>query len=138
MRVLVVEDDSYIRQLTIQVLEDEGYAVMAARNGAEALEAVRSTAPELILLDLMMPVLDGVAFLEKCRQLPGCRDVPIVVMSAAGMRGRYARLDVEAWIDKPFDLDVLIGVVGQTLQRGPLRVTEDVRASESNGAEQRH
>ena len=80
--VLVVDDDRAIRELLRAVLQKNGWSVREASDGAEALDAVQSAVPALILLDLTMPVMDGFAFLHRLRDLPGCLDIPVVVLSA--------------------------------------------------------
>lgn len=80
--VLVVEDHADLREMLTVLLESEGYTVQAARNGAEALEALAELRPDVILLDLMMPVMDGFEFLEEVEQRQGLEDVPIVVLTA--------------------------------------------------------
>src|SRR4051794_12204641 len=82
-QILVVEDDDAIRGLVSDVLRDDGYQVREATNGIEALEQLRSGRPDLIVLDLMMPVMDGWAFVEECRNNQYCQGVPIVVTSAS-------------------------------------------------------
>src|SRR5216683_1405811 len=82
-QILVVEDDAAIRGLVSDVLRDDGYDVREATNGVEALEQLRYERPDLIVLDLMMPVMDGWAFVEECRRKRVCGDVPIVVTSAS-------------------------------------------------------
>jgi PAS domain S-box-containing protein len=80
--VLVVDDDRDTRALLRAVLEKNDWIVREACDGADALEAVRHAPPALILLDLTMPVMDGFAFLHRLRELPGCGDIPVVVLSA--------------------------------------------------------
>src|SRR5258708_19692733 len=80
-QILVVEDDDAIRGLVSEVLREDGYDVREATNGVEALDRLREERPDLIVLDLMMPVMDGGAFVEECRRKPCCADVPIVVTS---------------------------------------------------------
>jgi CheY-like chemotaxis protein len=113
--VLVVDDDPVIRSTVAEVLRDEGYSVQEAGDGAQALEVVRGARPDAIVLDLMMPVLDGWAFVDRCRGVPGFGDVPIVVMSAThGLHESAERLHamgVRAVVAKPFDLDALIAIV---------------------------
>src|SRR2546423_15401325 len=82
-RLRVVEDDAAIRSVVAELLEDEGYVVDTAGDGAQALQRARDAPPAAILLDLMMPVLDGWGFVEACRQQGICLGVPVVVMSAA-------------------------------------------------------
>src|SRR5207249_1817499 len=67
-RVLVVEDEAAIRGALIEALADEGYDTVAAANGAIALDVVREAPPDVIILDLMMPVMDGWQFLSRCRE----------------------------------------------------------------------
>jgi CheY-like chemotaxis protein len=114
-RVLVVDDDPVIRSTVAELLTDEGYRVQQAGDGAEALEIIRVAAPDAIVLDLMMPVLDGWAFVDHCRGEPGCADVPIVVMSATHALHETAQrlhaMGVRAVLAKPFDVDALIAIV---------------------------
>ena len=80
--VLVVDDDADMRHRLRTVLERDGWSVREARNGCEALDQVRHGVPRLVLLDLTMPVMDGFSFLDRLRGLPGCAEVPVVVLSA--------------------------------------------------------
>jgi two-component system response regulator len=113
--ILVVEDDDAIRNLVTEVLEDGGYAVRGATNGAEALEQLRQSRPDLIVLDLMMPVMDGWTFVEQCRRMQFCGDVPIVVTSASHDLPRTAErlrsMGVRTCLAKPFDVDGLLALV---------------------------
>lgn len=111
-RILVVDDDPSIRSLVAEVLEDEGFTVDLASNGAEALALLEGSLPSVIVTDLMMPVMDGWEFVRTCRQDTGLSGVPIVVMSAAhGLPDHAKHLGVRACLAKPFDLDVLVGAV---------------------------
>ena len=80
--VLVVDDDPDMRDRLRAVLERNGWAVREAANGCEALDQVKHGVPRLVLLDLTMPVMDGFSFLDRLRVLPGCAEVPVVVLSA--------------------------------------------------------
>ncbi|WP_342111371.1 hybrid sensor histidine kinase/response regulator [Methylobacterium sp. SI9] len=91
--VLVVDDDADMRHRLRTVLERDGWSVREAGNGQEALDQVRHGAPRLVLLDLTMPVMDGFSFLDRLRVLPGCAEVPVVVLSARDVtRAERARL----------------------------------------------
>src|SRR5258708_34601943 len=79
--VLVVDDDPAIRGLVADALRGEGYVVDLAAHGREALDAMRASRPVTIILDLMMPVMDGFSFLEACQKEQLCADVPTVVIS---------------------------------------------------------
>ncbi|MDP8923781.1 MAG: response regulator [Chloroflexota bacterium] len=113
--VLVVDDDPDVRSMVSLVLADEGYGVVEAGNGRDALEAVRRAAPDTILLDLQMPVMDGWAFVRECRADRRCDGVPIVVMSAGQRVGEAVKLGASDFLAKPFDLDVLLSKVASVL-----------------------
>jgi two-component system response regulator MprA len=116
--VLVVDDDDTIRGAVAEALELEGYAVATATNGAEALEQVRAGRPDAVVLDLMMPVMDGWAFLDACRREELCDGTPVLVMSAyRALPETASQLGARACIAKPFDLDVLLGAVERLLRR---------------------
>ncbi|WP_298951480.1 MHYT domain-containing protein [uncultured Methylobacterium sp.] len=95
--VLVVDDDADMRHRLRTVLERNGWSVREAGNGCEALDQVRHGVPRLVLLDLTMPVMDGFSFLDQLRVLPGCAEVPVVVLSArsitAAERDRLSEAD---------------------------------------------
>jgi CheY-like chemotaxis protein len=108
-RVLVVDDDTVLRDLLAEALTDDGYDVCTASNGADAFDYVQQERRQLdlVLLDLMMPIMDGRAFLHECRNLDWWSDVPVVVLSAAyRMQSSAAELgaNVRATLAKPFDL----------------------------------
>jgi CheY-like chemotaxis protein len=114
-QILVVEDDAAIRGLVTEVLRDDGYEVSEAANGAEALEYVGDHRPDLIVLDLMMPVMDGWTFVEECRRTNACTEVPIVVTSASHdlphTAERLRSFGVRTCLAKPFDVDGLLALV---------------------------
>jgi CheY-like chemotaxis protein len=114
-RILVVEDDDAIRGLLSEVLRDDGYQVREATNGVEALATVRESPPDLIVLDLMMPVMNGWTFLEECRRSDSCADIPVVVTSASHDLPRTAdklrTMGVRTCLTKPFDVDGLLALV---------------------------
>jgi CheY-like chemotaxis protein len=117
-RVLVVDDDDAIRLTVADALQDEGYQVITATNGQEALAQVESGPPDAIVLDLMMPIMDGWGFLEACRTRELCQGIPVLVMSAYRRLTETAPdLKVRACIAKPFELDVLLGAVERLLQQ---------------------
>jgi CheY-like chemotaxis protein len=109
--VLVVDDDPDILDAICDILEAEGYGVSRARHGLEALEQVDSSRPDVILLDLMMPVMDGVAFSQALRQRPRVSDIPIVVISADGNPQRATAVGAVGYLAKPFDIDALLAQV---------------------------
>jgi two-component system response regulator MprA len=112
--VLVVDDDPAIRGLLSDALRDEGFLVDLAAHGREALEAMRARRPSTVVLDLMMPVMDGFTFMQACHLEQLCDDVPIVVISAVHEAiQRLHEVPVHACLAKPFDLDELIRTVGR-------------------------
>ena len=114
--ILVIEDDDSIRDLVTDILQSVGYRVERAADGLQALVKVSVRRPDIIVLDLMMPVMDGWTFLEHFRKNPECSATPVVVTSAYTTLGKTAReLHVEAFLAKPFDMDALVGVVERLL-----------------------
>jgi two-component system response regulator MprA len=112
--VLVVDDDPAIRGLVGDALRSEGYLVDLAAHGREALEAMRARKPSTVVLDLMMPVMDGFSFIEACHLEQLCDGVHIVVISAVhDALQRISEMPITACIAKPFDLDDLVRTVGQ-------------------------
>ena len=116
--VLVVDDDPAIRGLVADALRDEGYTVDLAAHGREALEAMRARRPATVVLDLMMPIMDGFTFMEACHNEQLCDEVPIVVISAVhDAIERIQDVPMHACIAKPFDLDELIRTVSRLARR---------------------
>jgi CheY-like chemotaxis protein len=99
----VVEDDPGTRELLQRVLENEGWNVAAAENGRVALEEVRRRRPSLILLDLMMPVMDGCQFATELRKAPEWRGIPVIVLTAKDLSAEERRMlngDVQGVLTK--------------------------------------
>lgn len=119
--VLIVDDDTGIRDLLEGLLEEEGYNVATARNGREALEVLRKRAdlgPHVILLDLMMPVMDGYAVMETLAANPQLRDSHALVVMSAAQRLQEGHLDLaDALLPKPFAIDDVLEVVSQWTHR---------------------
>jgi CheY-like chemotaxis protein len=110
--VLVVDDDSGLRGMVATALEITGYTVRQAGHGLEALEALQRETPCVILLDLMMPVMDGWTFRQQQLAHPSFATIPVVVMSAHHRAQQAARdLGATAYVVKPFDLDSLLHIV---------------------------
>jgi CheY-like chemotaxis protein len=123
-RILLVEDDSSLRDTLADVLSDEGFEVAAAANGREALDKLAASHPDLILLDLVMPVMDGWAFREEQRKIPDLASIPTVVLSATSpidAPGLQA-LDAEAVLSKPVRMERLIGALRALLQEPPSKL----------------
>ena len=117
-RVLVIDDDEHILALLAEVLTAEGYEVMGAMDGAAAVGAIRHQRPDVILLDLMMPVIDGWSFLDLYRQLPGPH-APVIVITAASREARNAvSHSVGDVLPKPFSVDKVLSLVHRYTGRG--------------------
>jgi CheY-like chemotaxis protein len=109
--VLIVDDDQTLRDMLRDLLEDAGYRTATASDGAAGLDALCRAAPDLVLLDVAMPIMDGLAFLRR-RSEKACREaVPVVVMSAQQRESEALKLGARQFVSKPFDLDDLLGVV---------------------------
>src|SRR5581483_2801952 len=118
-RVLVVDDDEVIRGFLREALEDDGYDVEVAGDGREALAVVDRWRPDLILLDLMMPEMDGWTFRAELRRHPDLAEIPVIVLSAVRDLGaRAAALEAAALVAKPFDLDRLLETIGRVARAG--------------------
>ena len=111
--VLIVEDDPDIRAGIAEALALERYVVSVARHGLEGLAAARDGAPDLVLLDLAMPVMDGAGFLAERHADPALARIPVVVLTA---RGQVAVPGCEV-LAKPFDLEDLLAVVARCAGR---------------------
>lgn len=116
-QILVVEDDLSIREMLIECLSDEGYAVASAIHGADALHYLRrAPQPRVILLDLTMPVMDGWEFWREHQRDPALRDIPVVVLSAdRSVQKPGHALPGTLALAKPINIDTLLNVVAQFL-----------------------
>jgi CheY-like chemotaxis protein len=114
-RVLVVEDDPDLAALEAEVLAERGHRVEVASNGREALAAVERAPPDVILLDMRMPVMNGREFADEYRRREP-RTAPIVVVTAAeDAQRRAAEVGASDWLGKPFDPDALVEKVAGLL-----------------------
>lgn len=112
--ILVVEDDSGIRQTIVECLEFEGYTVRQAANGVEAIEDIRRRGlPGLVLLDIVMPGMNGQQLLEKLKQDPATAAVPVVVMTAAMTPLAGPVPGAEGLLSKPFELSQMLDEVAR-------------------------
>lgn len=117
-RVLVVEDDAYMRRLLESVLVTEGYRVKSAANGAEALTKAREEAPDAIVLDLRMPVMDGPSFLRAWRESTPEASTPVIAISGHRLNVTAEELGVSAILPKPFEYTMLVGAVAALFDEG--------------------
>ena len=112
-KVLVVDDDPDLAALCSLLLESEGYDTDIARNGYDAYKAIADDHVDVVLLDAMMPVLDGLTVCRMIKRDPKLKDLPVIVMSASRRLCDEARGKADAVISKPFDLDHLVDTVHQ-------------------------
>ena len=106
--VLVVDDERDIREAVAEVLRDEGFAVVDATDGADAIRQLRAHHPAVVLLDLMMPGMNGWEFCAARKGDPELSAIPVIVISALG---RVSGRDAAAWLQKPVELDALVETV---------------------------
>ena len=118
--VLVADDDKDVLELVAAVLEEEGYEIETARDGLEALDRLSTRRPDLALLDVRMPGVDGVELSRRIRRNPRTGDVPVILLSAL-VHAKYVARGFAAgatdYIRKPFSPNELIARVGATLDR---------------------
>ncbi len=115
--ILVVDDDPNIRELLTQEFVEAGYVVEVAANGREAVAAVRRRRPDLIVLDVMMPEMNGFDVAAVLKNDPDTMDIPIVILSIVQDRERGFRLGVDRYLTKPIDTDLLFREVGSLLEQ---------------------
>jgi len=109
--VLVVDDEFDLSSTVRAILEGEGYRVDVCANGREALDRLAGSRPDLVLLDVMLPVVDGYGVLKAMRQSPGLADVPVVLMNSFPPKGDSGGF--QGFLRKPFSLGGLLDAVKQ-------------------------
>ena len=114
-KLLIVDDEPTIRDVVVALLEDEGYAVIAAHTGSRALELMEAEQPDLVIMDVMMPGMDGREVFRRMREESSGQVPPVVMMSAAVGRD-LLHPAVAAYISKPFDLSDLLETIDRVLQ----------------------
>lgn len=129
-RILVVDDEAAIRALVAKILERAGYQVDTARDGAEAIEKLEDSRYSVIVLDLMMPNIDGFGLIRHLRERGGRR--PAIIVVSAGDSATFRQLDgalVHSILRKPFDIDVLADLVDAAAKS----FEEEENGDEQNG-----
>jgi class 3 adenylate cyclase len=123
-KVLIVDDEPLNVDYLEQELEDWNYHILTAINGQEALDKIRSELPDLVLLDIMMPVLDGFAVLAQMKADPRLRDIPVIVISASNDLESVVKgiqQGAEDYLPKPFDPTLLHARISACLEKKSLR-----------------
>ncbi len=117
--VLVVDDERDIRELLLDELKDSGYETIEAENGAEALDRVYTDRPDIVLLDLMMPVMDGIQVLEVLKFNPQTANIPVVLLTAVSAdegEQRTMGLGVSHYVTKPWEPGTIQTIIKVTLR----------------------
>jgi two-component system cell cycle response regulator DivK len=118
--IMYVEDNQENRILVRRILMSENYAILEAVNAADALNILKNTRPDLILMDINMPDMDGYTLTTKIRSMPGFERIPILALTANVMRGdkeKTLEAGCDGYIQKPLDIDQLIREVERFLPR---------------------
>lgn len=116
--VLTIDDSKSVRDMVAFALQPEGYDVVHAEDGARGLDQLRAVAPQLVITDLNMPVMDGISFIEAARKDPRGTGVPIIMLTtetSPDMKARGKAAGATGWIDKPFDPAKLVAVAKKLL-----------------------
>lgn len=115
-QILVVDDEPAIRDFVQSLLEDEGYGVAVGHNGDEALSRIRAHRPDLVLMDVMMPGLDGREVVRRLHEHPVYAAIPVILMSAAVTWDQAIDGPIQ-FLRKPFDLEHLLTMISATLRQ---------------------
>jgi CheY-like chemotaxis protein len=120
--ILLVDDEYALLEVLSELLNDEGYRVVTAMNGKEALTRLQSENPDLLLTDHMMPIADGRELVRTMRQFAEFRSTPVVMMSATAkstaLSDAKGTIEVSAFLNKPFDWDHLMDAIVRLIGKG--------------------
>ena len=117
--VLVVDDSASLRSMVTFTLKQNGYAVVEAANGQEALTKAKSTPCDLVLTDVNMPIMDGITLCGELRKLPSFKFTPILVLtteSSPEMKQRGKAAGATGWLVKPFNPDTLLSTIKRVVR----------------------
>jgi CheY-like chemotaxis protein len=117
--ILVVDDELANAEVLSLILEEEGYRVFCAGNGRSGLQRAREVQPDLVILDHLMPTMDGAEMAREMRNVPALARVPILMNSSlpeAALRGRYDRYD--GFLRKPYSVDTMLAMIRELLDAG--------------------
>lgn len=120
MTILYVEDNFDNRMLVRRVLEAEGYRVIEAENGAQCIERIQSETPDLVLMDINLPEVDGYEVTRRFKRLPAMTKVPVIAMTANVMKGdreKTLAAGCDGYIPKPIDIDALPDQIARFLRK---------------------
>jgi CheY-like chemotaxis protein len=140
IRILVAEDNAVNRELLRELLEARGYTVFEACDGQEALRMIEQAQPELLLLDIGMPVLDGFAVIRRIRENPRLAPLPVVAVTAYAMRGdREKILDsgFDGYLSKPLNPSSLTAELDRLLAKNPRSANQGQGHEDGSGGKDR-
>lgn len=122
-KILVIDDEERIREIVRVCLRDlGGWDVITANSGQQGLLKAKTESPEVILLDISMPDLDGFEFFAKLQQIPNCRETPVILLTAKVLQqdsDRFQKMDIAGVITKPFNPLTLADQVANLLSANP-------------------
>jgi CheY-like chemotaxis protein len=130
-KVLIAEDNAVNRELLRELLEIRGYAVMEACNGEEALGQIAKVQPDILLLDLSMPVLDGFGTIERIRKNPSFRSLPVLAVTAYAMQGDREKIltsGFDGYLSKPINPTALQQELERVLNKEKVKDVPEGRA----------
>lgn len=122
--IFVVDDDEFQRKLTAQILESEGYRISGAASGSEAIRLLSRASPDLVLLDYLMPDMNGLEMLARLKSDPRLGSIPVIMITGNSERGIVLdsrRLGAADFLVKPFDRQTLLDKIARVLRRQPQR-----------------
>jgi two-component system OmpR family response regulator len=120
-RVLLVEDDPAVRRILALQLETRGFTVRSAADGAEGFRALQEALPDCVVLDLMMPVMDGFELLKRIRSLGRTANLPVLILTASEderHRLRTQQYLADAYLSKPYELDRVVVMINRLAKTG--------------------
>jgi two-component system, cell cycle response regulator DivK len=136
IQILVAEDNAVNRELLRELLEARGYTVLEARNGQEALQMIERSLPELLLLDIGMPVLDGFAVIRRIRENPRLAMLPVVAVTAYAMRGDREKIlssGFDGYLSKPLNPSSLTAELDRLLTKSAQSAQQDQGFADQRG-----
>ncbi len=120
--ILIVDDERDIVEIVSELLQEKGYRTVQAYDGREAIEMIERHHPDGLVLDIKMPVLDGLGVIRYLRSKPEFASIPVVVLTATQViqeaKQEFAQLNVHTWMSKPFEPDELCAAVNKATGQG--------------------
>ena len=120
MKVLIVDDEPFNLELLVEVLSAEGFEICTAEDGLEAVEVYARERPQVVLMDIRMPRLNGVEAMKRIRELPGGKETPILCLTASALgrdRERFLAEGLDAYLQKPLDPWGVVEEIRKALER---------------------